>query len=157
MRILKKSKAVAFVLALLLAFSLFSDFSCAQSSNQYQACILTSKTGIIKIHTTDTQGVPISDAVVYLDSHYVGVTDQSGWLTISDISPGDHAIAVTKEGFADYQGIFEVFPEETLYLELEMREFTNLLDVLGIAIIIGGGILIVLKCIRKKEEYPYRS
>ncbi len=209
MRILKKSKAIAFILVLLLAFFPFSDFSCAQSSSQHQARLwvdvviiktdgeiigvvqdeesplsgaevalrksqgqfvnttftdtmgsftLTSETGTIKIYTENTQR-PISDAVVYLDSHYMGVTDQTGWLTISDVSPGDHTITVAKEGFADYQSIIVVYPGETLYIKLEMRKPTNWLNILVIVITVGGGILIaggaILKYIREKEEYPY--
>lgn len=177
MRILKRGKAIAFLLALFLGLSTFSHFSCAQPPGKYfaemtllgyehyreflfvaeykiedlGAITLTSETGTIKIHTEDTEGMPISDVMVYLDSHYVGVTDQTGWLTISDIPSGDHTITVVKEGFVDYQSIFEVRPGETLYLETCIEKPTNWSYILVLVLIIGGGILIV-RHIWEEEE-----
>lgn len=177
MRILRKGKAIAFLLTLLLGLSPFSYFSCAQPPGKYSAemtlfgyehdkeflftaeckiedlgvITLTSETGTIKIHIEDTEGMPIADVMVYLNSHYVGVTDQTGWLTISDIPFGDHTITVAKDGFVDYQSIFEVRPGETLYLEICMKRPTNWLYILVIVLIVGGGILIV-RHIWEKEE-----
>lgn len=174
-RILKKGKAIAFLFILLFVLSFFSDFSRAQPSNQFQSCIWvgtiikpdgeftsmvqgeddSSLPGTIKIYTGDTGGMPISDAAVYLDGHYVGVTDQTGWLAISDVSPGDHTIEVVKEEFIDYQEIFEVRSEETLYLELTMEKPTNWSYILALILIVGGGI--VLFKYSRKEEKRYNT
>ena len=178
MRILRKGKAIAFLLTLLLGLFPFSHFSCAQPPGKYFAemtlfgyeyyrefsfvaeyrigdlgvITLTSETGTIKIHIEDTEGMPIADVMVYLNSHYMGVTDQTGWLTISDIPFGDHTITVVKEGFVDYQSIFEVRPGETLYLEICMKRPTNWSYILVLVLIFGGGILIVRRIWEEEEN-----
>jgi hypothetical protein len=107
-----------------------------------QNFVLKPAPGSIKVHTKDTGRVPISDAVVSLNSHYVGATDETGWLTISDISPGSHTITVVKEGFTGYEDTFEVFPAETLILELTMEKPTNWSYILVLVLIVG---VVVLK------------
>jgi len=179
MRILRRGKVIAFLLALFLGLSPFSHFLCAQPPGKCFAemtlfgykhyreflfmaeyreiedlgvITLTSETGTIKIHIEDTEGMPISDVMVYLDSHYMGVTDQTGWLTISDIPPGDHTITVVKEGLVDYQSICEVRPGETLYLEAYVEKPTNWSYILVLVLIVGGGILIVRHICEKEES-----
>ncbi len=68
-----------------------------------QNFVLKPAPGSIKVHTEDTGRIPISGAAVSLDSYYVGVTDETGWLTISDVPPGSHTVTVVKEGFTGFQ------------------------------------------------------
>jgi len=82
-----------------------------------QKFILTLTPGSIKVYIIDTEGMPVADAEIFLDGQSMGTTDQTGSLTISTVSPGDHTITIRKEGFIDYQDIWRVDPGETLILE----------------------------------------
>jgi len=82
-----------------------------------QKLILTLTPGSIKVYIIDTEGIPVADAEIFLDGQSMGTTDQTGSLTISTVSPGNHTITIRKEGFIDYQDIWRVDPGETLILE----------------------------------------
>jgi len=107
---------------------------------------LTSQTEI-KVFAETTEDIPISEAMVFLDNRYVGSTDETGWLTISNVSPGDHTIKVVKEGFVDFEGIYATDSYETLYLKVTMEKPINwpyLVGImLGVIITVGGGIIVV--------------
>ncbi len=101
-----------------------------------QNFILTPAPGSVRVNLIDAEGVPIADAEVLLDGESAGVTDETGSLTIPDVSPGDHTVSVVKEGFAEYTGIQTVDPGETFVLELTMEKSGIPLKYIGIAVIV---------------------
>lgn len=105
-----------------------------------QDFILTVAPGSIKIYLSDTEKVPIADAEVLLDDELVGTTDETGSLSIENVSPEGHSIVVEKEGYTEYREIHEVNPGETLILELEMEESGFPLVYVGVVVIIVAGI-----------------
>ncbi|MBU7043087.1 MAG: carboxypeptidase regulatory-like domain-containing protein [Theionarchaea archaeon] len=113
-----------------------------------QDFMLSPAPGSIKVYIADFEGVPLADAEVYLDGESVGLTDETGSLTISDVTAEDHEISVVKEGYADYKEIQTVNPEETLILELTMEEtgFNPLyIGAVVVVIIIAGGAFFFLR------------
>ncbi|MBU7033152.1 MAG: carboxypeptidase regulatory-like domain-containing protein [Theionarchaea archaeon] len=107
-----------------------------------QAFVLSPAPGSIKVYISDFEGLPLADAEVYLDGESAGMTDETGSLTITDVTAEDHEISVVKEGYADYKEIQTVNPEETLILELTMEEtglpITIIVPVVIVAVIAGG-------------------
>ena len=55
------------------------------------------------------------DAKVYLDGGYKGNTLLSGYLTISDLTAGDHTLKVTKSGYKDWTGTVTIPSGGTQY------------------------------------------
>jgi hypothetical protein len=113
-----------------------------------QDFVLNSAPGSISIYISDFEGLPLADAEVYLDGESVGLTDETGSLTISDVTAENHEISVVKEGYADYKEIHTVNPEETLILELTIEETGLPLTYIAIAavvIVAAGGAFFFLR------------
>jgi hypothetical protein len=114
--------------------------------------ILTRIAGYVKIYLNDPDGIPISDAEVFLDGKLAGATDQTGSATISNISPGNYTIYMIKEGFDNYTEVHIVNPGETLILEIIMERTSNTCYyILSIILAIGTGIA-VLKIIMSRSS-----
>ncbi len=105
-----------------------------------QDFILTQALGSISVYVTDIEGLPIADAEVSLDGEPVGVTDETGSLAISDVSPEEHAISVTKEGYAPYNGVERVDPEKMVIIDLVMEESGIPLTYVGIVVVVVAGL-----------------
>ena len=84
--------------------------------------------------------MPISDVEISLDGVYMGTTDLTGWLTVSNVFPEDHTIHVVREGFADYTDVLTLNPGETLILKITMERTSKMLLYILLVLIIGAGI-----------------
>lgn len=99
-----------------------SDITIESGTTVSQDFMLSLALGSIKVVVTDAEGSPIPDTQVFVDGESVGTTDENGELIAPDVSPEDHEISVSKEGYADYKEIQTVNPEETLVLDLTLEE-----------------------------------
>lgn len=77
-----------------------------ETNNQYSiqanATELPTGTGTLKV-----ESVP-GIAKVYIDDIYKGETPSSGYLTISNLTAGDHNLKVTKSGYKDWIGVVTI-------------------------------------------------
>lgn len=67
-----------------------------QKENEPVIVELKTRLGNISITVLDTDGDPISIAVVFVDGEEVGITDEEGNLMVESVVPGEHDIAVKK-------------------------------------------------------------
>jgi len=93
-----------------------------ESNNQYSIQVKATEppigTGTLKI-----ESVPGS-AKVYIDGAYKGETPSSGYLTISDLSAGDHDLKVTKSGYKDWIGVVTIPSGGTKYKAVILEPIT---------------------------------
>jgi PKD repeat protein len=90
-----------------------------QLSKQVRANQAPPSTGTLKV-----ESVP-GGAAVYIDGDYKGKTPASGYLTISDLVAGDHALKVTKSGYYDWTGTVTVPPGKTGYKAVILQSIEN--------------------------------
>ena len=103
-----------------------------------QDFVLAPATGSVEVSVADIEGIPISEAEVFLDGASVGYTDETGTLVIPDVSPDYHTISVVKEEYTDWSETQIVNPEETLILELTMEKGGLPLTSVGIVVVVGA-------------------
>ena len=75
-----------------------SNESNNESSIQVRATPPPPRTGTLKVESSP------SGAKVYIDGEYKGQTPSSGYLTISDLTAGDHSLKVIKSGYKEWTG-----------------------------------------------------
>jgi len=93
-----------------------------ESNNQYSIQVKATEppigTGTLKI-----ESVPGS-AKVYIDGVYKGETPSSGYLTISDLTAGDHDLKLTKSGYKDWIGVVTIPSGATKYKAVILEPIT---------------------------------
>ena len=89
--------------------------ACTADSRVFGESGLFSVTGFGSIRVTSTP----SNADVYLDGTDTGKTTPC---TLKNVSPGDHAIKVSKEGYADYQETVTVEENKTVNVSAVLEE-----------------------------------
>jgi hypothetical protein len=84
-----------------------------ENNNEYSIQVRATKppigTGTLKIESNP------SGAKVYIDGEYKGETPLSGYLTISNLTAGDHTLKVTKSGYKDWIGTVTIPSGGTKY------------------------------------------
>jgi len=95
----------------------------SEINNQYSIQVKATEppvgTGTLKI-----ESVP-GIAKVYIAGIYKGETPSSGYLTISDLTAGDHDLKVTKSGYKDWIGVVTIPSGSTQYKAVILESITT--------------------------------
>jgi len=94
-----------------------------ESNNQYSIQVKATEPPV-GIGTLKIESVP-GIAKVYIDGVYKGETPSSGYLTISNLSTGDHNLKVTKTGYTDWIGIVTIPSGSTQYKAVILESITT--------------------------------
>ncbi|MFQ5891798.1 MAG: carboxypeptidase regulatory-like domain-containing protein, partial [Candidatus Methanofastidiosia archaeon] len=103
---------------------------------------------------------PIAEAQVYLNDELKDVTDENGFVSISNLPPGEYTVKVLKEGFNDYNFDPVVLSgEQTMSLEAVLEKkptYTKyiLIGGLVVLVLIGVGALVMRARGKPKEREP---
>jgi len=94
-----------------------------ESNNQYsiQANATEPPVGIGTLKIESVPGI----ANVYIDGVYKGETPSSGYLTISNLTAGDHDLKVTKSGYKDWIGIVTIPSGSIKYKAVILESITT--------------------------------
>jgi hypothetical protein len=124
-----------------------------------QDFVLSLALGSIKLMVTDPEGMPIPDTQILVDGESVGSTDENGEFIVTEVSPEDHEISVSKEGYTAYQEIQTVNPEETLVLDLTLEErgFPRIYVAIPVIAAVAGAVYFFLKGRGPSPERPRTS
>gem|GEM_PF-1837696 len=93
-----------------------------ENNNQYSIQVKATEPPI-GIGTLKIESVPGS-AKVYIDGGYKGETPSSGYLTISNLTAGDHDLKVTKSGYKDWIGVVTIPSGSTQYKAVILESIT---------------------------------
>ncbi|MFQ6088963.1 MAG: carboxypeptidase regulatory-like domain-containing protein [Candidatus Methanofastidiosia archaeon] len=100
---------------------------------------------------------PVAEAQVYLNDELKDVTDENGFVSISNLPPGEYTVKVLKEGFVDYNFDPVVLSgEQTMSLEAVLEKkptYTRSILIGGLvilALIVVGAL--ALRTMRKPKE-----
>ena len=94
-----------------------------ESNNQYSIQVKATEPPV-GIGTLKIESVP-GIANVYIDGVYKGETPSSGYLTISNLSAGDHNLKVTKTGYTDWIGVVTIPSGSTQYKAIILESTTT--------------------------------